>query len=81
VRYRVNGGEWFLWQTQTLATSATLNAVEDGIYAFEARAVDNLGHVEPFTGQPEADIIVDAEAPFLQPQVWLPLAPQAAPAQ
>jgi len=73
VRYRIDGGPWILWQEQTLATSATLNTMRDGFYEFEARAVDKLNQVEQFTGIPEAGIIVDAQAPFVQPAVWLPL--------
>jgi len=74
VRYRFNGGDWLLWQDQTLASSTTFNAMGgDGLYEFEARAVDNLGLVEDFTGEPEASIIVDAVAPFVEPQLWLPL--------
>jgi hypothetical protein len=73
VRYRVNGGSWFLWQHQTLAVSTTFNAMGDGLYEFEARAVDELGMKEDFTGHPEASVIVDAEPPFVEPRAWLPL--------
>ena len=57
---------------QTLATSALFTAAEDGVYAFEARAVDNAGLIEMFVMQAEATIAVDAEAPFVTPSVWLP---------
>lgn len=73
VRYRVNGGSWFLWQHQTLAVSTMFIAISDGLYEFEARAVDELGMKEDFTGHPEASVIVDAEPPFVEPRVWLPL--------
>ena len=63
VRYRLNGGAWVYWQRQTLATSATFNALQDGVYDFEARAVDELGHVEDFEGVVEASITVDTEPP------------------
>jgi hypothetical protein len=73
VRYRFNEGSWFLWQHQTLAVSIMFTAMNDGLYDFEARAVDKLGTKEDFTGQPEASIIVDAEQPFVEPRAWLPL--------
>lgn len=72
VRYRVNGGGWILWQQQTRATSALFTAPTDGVYGFEARAIDNRGMVEPFQDE-EATVAVDTEAPFLQIQAWLPL--------
>jgi hypothetical protein len=73
VRYRVNGSAWQLWQSQTLATSVPFTAQVDGIYQFEARAVDKVGNVEPFRGVPEASIAVDAVAPFIEPRLYLPL--------
>jgi hypothetical protein len=73
VRYRVDGGPWLPWQQQTTATSAIFITGRDGLYEFEARAVDNLGQVEPFTGEPQAFVRVDARAPFVEPEVWLPL--------
>lgn len=72
VQYRLNNNPWTLWLPQTLATSASLNNVVDGLYAFEVRAVDNLGQVELFANQPEATVIVDNEPPFVEPKVWLP---------
>lgn len=73
VRYRYNDGSWHLWQNQTLATSTTFNAMDDGLYEFEARAVDNVGMREDFRSEAEASIIVDAVAPFVEPRVWVPL--------
>lgn len=73
VQYRFNNASWGLWLPQTLSTSAIFNNAADGLYAFEVRAVDNLGQVETFTDMPEATIIVDNEAPFVTPQLWLPL--------
>ncbi len=72
VRYRINEGEWILWQQQTPETSAFFSAPIDGVYGFEVRAVDNRGMVESFQGE-EASTAVDTEAPFLQIQAWLPL--------
>jgi hypothetical protein len=73
VQYRYNNGPWIIWQQQTVATQALFTASADGFYEFEARAVDNLGHVEPFTNQPDTGVIVDAEPPFIEPRLWLPL--------
>lgn len=75
VQYRYQNGPWIWWQQQTIATSAQFTASSgDGLYAFEARAADELGQIEQFTDQREAAIIVDNEPPFVEPQVWLPLA-------
>ena len=73
VRYRYNDGNWHLWQDQTIGTSTAFNAMDDGLYEFEARAVDNVGAQEDFRGEAEASIIVDAVAPFVEPRVWIPL--------
>lgn len=72
VRYRYNNGAWTVWQVKTLATTAPFTAADDGVYAFEARAVDNAGRVEMLTGQPEAATAVDVEAPFMAPRLRLP---------
>ena len=73
VQYRFNDGNWIPWQHQTLAVSTTFTAMSDGLYDFEARAVDKLGLQEDWRNEPEASIIVDAEPPFVEPRVWLPL--------
>jgi hypothetical protein len=73
VRYRFDGGSWLLWLPQTIATSATLNNALDGVYEFEVRAVDQVGLQEPFQGQAEAAVAVDAEPPYIAPVAYLPL--------
>jgi hypothetical protein len=73
VQYRINGGPWVLWQQQTVGTSAQFTAAVDGLYEFEARAVDNVGHVETFRGIPEASLLVDVTPPFVEPRLYLPL--------
>ena len=73
VQYRLNQGDWILWQNQTLVTRTTFTALKDGLYDFEARAVDNLGMKEVFTNQAEATIIVDVELPFVDKPSWLPV--------
>jgi hypothetical protein len=72
VQMRTNDGNWVLWIPQTLATSAQFQAPFDGFFSFEARAVDELGHVEAFNNQAEATVLVDAVPPFIVPQAWLP---------
>lgn len=73
VRYRVNGGSWQLWQQQVTTTSASFTAPGESAYEFEARAVDNRGLKEEFTGRPDTGTIVDTMAPYVQPQLWFAL--------
>lgn len=73
IRYRRDEGAWLLWQQQTTATSALFVSQGEGQYEFEARAVDNRGMVEEFTGQTEASVIVDLTPPFVEVQAWLPI--------
>lgn len=70
---RQNEGQWVVWLPCTTATSALYTAPADAVYDFEARARDNAGQTEAFTGFPEASIIVDTEAPFVVPRAYLPL--------
>lgn len=73
VRYRFNGGTWVLWQSQTIDTAVVFTAAQDGLYEFEARAVDNRNQIEPFSAQPEAAVMVDTVAPFITPRLYLPM--------
>jgi hypothetical protein len=73
VQYRFNRRDWILWQQKTIATRAEFTAIEDGLFEFEARAVDNLGLSESFADQAEASVLVDARAPFIMPRSWLPI--------
>ena len=73
VQYRVNRSNWILWQQKTIATSAEFTAIEDGLFEFEARAVDNLGLSESFANQAEASVVIDAREPFIVPRSWLPI--------
>ena len=73
VQYRFNGGPWILWQAATLNTSATFTGANDGVYAFEARGIDNLDQYEAFNDNPEATVAIDTEAPFIEPRLYLPL--------
>lgn len=72
VRYRHDGDPWAAWLTETTDTSAVFNAPVDGLYEFEARAVDNVGHIEPFSNEPEAQVQVTIEPPSGFSH-WLPL--------
>lgn len=74
VQYRDATGPWTLWQQCTPDTSAIFTSMGDGRYQFEARAVDNLGTLEPFDNQSESTTIVDLEPPFVEIQeLWLPI--------
>jgi hypothetical protein len=80
IQVRVGQGPWQLWLSGTTATSQLYTATEgDNTYEFEARATDMAGNVEPFHNVSEAGIILDAEAPFVEPRLWLPLAMVAGP--
>jgi hypothetical protein len=76
VRYRFNDGPWIAWLSETQLTSATFDSLnpQDGIYGFEVRAKDSAGRLEPYTGQAESSMIVDRNAPYVVPQVFLPMA-------
>lgn len=65
IRYRLDGGPWVLWQQQTVATEALFVTTVDGLYEFEARAVDQRGLVEDFTGEPDTGTVVDVREPLL----------------
>lgn len=73
VQYRYGDAPWTLWMSHTTATNAVFASGGDGVYQFEARAVDNLGQVELFANTAEATVVVDSEAPFVTPAMWLPI--------
>ncbi len=80
VRYQYNHGPWILWLEDTTLTTANFTATQgDGIYGFEVRAVNEFGRIELFQGEAEASTIVDAEPPFIEPRLWLPLVLRQAP--
>jgi hypothetical protein len=76
VRYRFGNGPWTLWQSYSGSTTSALftfpNA-EDGPYEFEVRATNDLGQTEPWTGEPEAKVIVDRNPPFISIRSYYPL--------
>ena len=75
VRYHFNDGDWTPWEsTPTLsALFDQVNPSVDGTYYFEARAIDSLGQTEPWTGMPEAWMIVDRHEPFIEISTYFPL--------
>lgn len=70
---RRNDESWQPWILQTVQTSSVFVASGDASYGFEVTAVDNIGNEEPFTGQPEAIVIVDTTPPFVVPVAAMPL--------
>ena len=82
VWYRFGNGPWIVWLTQTTLTSTTFHLggtadFPDGIYGFEARAMDSAGRLEAFTGVPDATMIVDRYPPYIEPRAYLPLVARA----
>jgi hypothetical protein len=77
IHYRFGGGNWQLWQsfpgTQTAAQFPHLTLGHgDGLYDFEAIAVDSVGRREPLTRIPEATMLVDL-ADAIQPSAFMPV--------
>lgn len=63
VQYRVNGGNWVAWRSQTSDTSATIQSGANGsLYEFRARAVDKSGNAQEF-GSVQASTRVDTVPP------------------
>jgi hypothetical protein len=76
VRVREPNQNWQSWLSSTSQTSGTYTLDvndPDGTYYFEVRARNNLGQQEDFTGTPEGHIVVDRNAPFIEPAVWYPI--------
>ena len=85
IKYRYNGGAWKTWKTVTgtpPATSDTFDAAIDpdwsaasyktGLFEFEVAATTtNLGS-EPFTGVPEASVVIDPDG-NMKVQAYLPV--------
>ncbi len=70
VQYRVDGGEWELWQNAVTVTEPIFAGMAGHVYEFEARAVDVAGNVEPFNDLPEA---ATTTVPVGEPRLWLPI--------
>jgi len=73
VQVSFNGGPWQTWLLNVGGTSAQYTATQgDGAYAFQVRARDNSGRVSPFNGGPASSIAVDAVAPHITIQSYMP---------
>jgi hypothetical protein len=76
VQFRFNNGAWTSWLSSFPDTSSEFIANQgDGVYEFRVRARDNAGKVSPWAEGPGNAIAVDTVAPFIVPQVWLPVVP------
>jgi hypothetical protein len=67
---------WTKWLDNVSVTSEIYVLAQDdpdGTYYFEVTARNNLGQQEDFTQIPENYIIVDRNAPFIEPLIWLPI--------
>jgi hypothetical protein len=63
VQYRRNGDDWHNWKTQTTNTSGNFKGAENGsLYEFRARATDNAGNQQAWTG-PQASTTADTIVP------------------
>ncbi len=67
---------WQAWQRNVSFESATYVLEEsdpDGIYYFRVTATNNLGEREDLKESPDGSIIVDRYAPFMHPEVYMPI--------
>lgn len=73
VRFRFDGGTWFIWKNNTLLEQDTFTdvRVNDGRYCFEVRATDSADRTGPWGGR--ACILVDRNPPFIEPKAYLPI--------
>jgi hypothetical protein len=63
VQYKANGGSWTDFAAQVTFTSQNFQGGQNGVYyEFRARAVDNAGNVQSWTGT-QATTTVDAQPP------------------
>lgn len=64
VQYRINGGGWTNWKTQTTSTSATYSGAANGqTIDFRARALDNCGNQQSYPSSPQAWTNIDTVPP------------------
>jgi len=76
VYYQAPEQSWTNWFQNVAVTTDTFVLAKDdpdGTYYFEVTARNNLGQQEEYTQMPEGWIIVDRNAPFIEPSVWMPL--------
>jgi RHS repeat-associated protein len=58
-----NGGPFTLWQSETIATSATYTGLDGHSYGFYSVAEDNAGNVQPIPALAQTTTKVDATPP------------------
>lgn len=64
VQFREAGDPWGTWLIGTDLTSATFTGADNSeTYQFRARAIDIAGNVQPWSAVPQAETLVDLEAP------------------
>jgi hypothetical protein len=72
VQVRTNGGDWVSWLTGVTSVSANFtNAQNQSTYEFRARGTDNVGNVQPWSSNAQAQTLVVLE-PFSE---MLPIRP------
>lgn len=64
VDYRINGGGWHRWKSQTTATANAFKnwAENNDLVELRVRAIDHVGNVQAF-GNPQASTRIDTEPP------------------
>ena len=67
VQYRVDGGPWILWISESTATDSLFSGQNNSTYEFEAASFDNVGFVELFSGVAEAQVTIDVFADDVTP--------------
>jgi len=77
VYYQFNGGSWQVWQTFPAGQNSAQFALQplglgDGVYNFEAIAINSAGQREPQRFKAEASMLVDL-ADAVQPRLYLPV--------
>lgn len=73
VQVSVNGGAFTTWNVFPGNTlNGVYNAPSDGIYTFRVRATDNRGQTGEFSDNPGSTKVVDSEAPFITPRLYMP---------
>ncbi len=68
--YRIDDGNWKHWSTVQISGTSTsgtfdFTASEDGTYSFYTVANDSAGNSEDVPENPDAEVVVDTEAPML----------------
>lgn len=68
VQFRINGGDWQTLVAGTTATSFQITGAQnDQLYQFRARAVDNVGNVQPWPNTQAETLVVLYPVSVIQP--------------